>query len=131
MGLCSWALSLTSLGPFPPRKLPPSHGPSVSVPSETPLAHPPPPSSVARCPLPWPCLSFLMCLGSSPDSAPWGLLIPALPTPTKLVDDHPEVADGRGATYGPLCLWPVTPGLLYLAHSYHYCSVPLLCTLPC
>lgn len=35
------------------------------------------------------------------------------------------MADG---TYGTLWRWPVTLGLLYLAHSYHHCSVPLLST---
>lgn len=50
--------------PFPPLKLRPSPGPSVlcspavSVPSETPLAYPPPPSSVARSPLPCPRPQF-------------------------------------------------------------------------
>lgn len=31
-------------------------------------------------------------------------------------------------TYGTPWVWPVTPGLLYLAHSYHRCSTPLLNT---
>lgn len=35
------------------------------------------------------------------------------------------MADG---TYGTLQMWPVTPSLLYLACSYHHCSIPLLST---
>lgn len=33
-------------------------------------------------------------------------------------------------TYETLWMWPVTLGLLYLARSYHHCSIPLLARRP-